>query len=426
MMSFLKSNGALFLILCLLIANILLLRYNLVIKGVIRRLARAYDSVETGEYEGELEARLTGDIGRAERSFRLVMKKTKENIEELKDKNLKLHAILKSISNGILVMDSKQNIILINKAARDMLHCGEDVEGRPLPFGAEAQKLRNIILDMVYRQENKALQIEAESVWYKIKVDPVRMDEESGLIIGNIINIEDVTARVRLEHIRTDFVTNVTHELKTPLTSISGFAETLRQSDNIPPESRIRFLQIIEAESDRLKRLIDDILTLSAIETSGDYLRESDFLPEELIMDCVRLLEQRAEEKQASIKVEIPTELSPLRSNSDLIRQLLINLIDNAIKYSGEGGKVIVRAQLSDEKFCIEVEDDGIGIAEEEIPRIFERFYRVDKARSKKERGTGLGLAIVKHSLIRLGGSIEVRSELGRGSCFRVCIPRRV
>lgn len=425
-MQVLQSNAALILILCLFIINILLLRYILVIKRVIRKLARAYDSVASGQYDGRFDEIMTGDIGKAEQSFRLMMLKTKENIEELKDKNLKLHAILKSISNGIIVMDSKQNIILINKAARDILHCSEDVEGRPLPFHARGRKLRNTILDMVYRQEEKAVQIETDSVWYKIKVDPVRLDEDSGLVIGNIINMEDVTGRVRLEHIRTDFVTNVTHELKTPLTSISGFAETLRDNDDIPAERRMRFLNIIEAESDRLKRLIDDILTLSAIETSNDYLREEWFSPGDLITDCVRLFEHTAESRKVSIEVQIPYALPKIRSNPDLVKQLLINLIDNAVKYSGEKGRVILRAKISGEDLHIAVEDNGIGMSKEELPRIFERFYRVDKARSRKERGTGLGLAIVKHSLIRLGGSIEVESEPGKGSCFQVYLPQSI
>lgn len=414
-----------FFILSLLIVNILLLRYIFTVKKYIRELAQAYDAVAKGQYGHRIRVSMSGDIGKAGQSFNLMTQQVMQNIEELWDKNSKLHAILKSISNGIIVVDSEENIMLVNQAAIDLMELPSNYEGRLLRMNFRNEQLREKIVQMIYSAEEEVIQTEIDNIWYKIKVDPVRIEGKENLVIGNIINIEDVTQRVRLEQMRRDFVANVTHELKTPLTSINGFVETLREYEEIDREKRRRFLDIIKLESDRLQRLINDILSLSMIENCTGEYADGEFSVNETIEDCVKLLERTAEEKKIDLMVNVAPEHLLMPWGEDLFKQLMLNLIDNGIKYSGEGSRVYVRVFSCGSEICVEVEDNGIGIPQEEIPRVFERFYRIDKARSKKEGGTGLGLAIAKHIVIRFGGQIHLRSEVGKGTLFTVNLPKR-
>lgn len=415
-----------FVLLSLLILTILLLRYIVVMKQYIKELASAYDFVAQGKYNHKIPLNMRGDLGKAGLSFNLMTAQIKSNIKELKDKNSKLHAILKSISSGIIVVDSNQNIMMMNKTAQDIWKYPDDYEGKPLFLNYKENRMKQRILEMIYEETDDAIQIESGTIWYKVKVDPVRIDGDSQIVIGSIINIEDVTERVRSEQMRRDFVANVSHELKTPLTSISGFVETLKNNEAIDQEKRDKFLGIIELESDRLKRLIDDILTLSTIENLEKYYDFAEFSLNDLVEDCVGLLNNVARAKKVSLSAKVRSSDLMINSGADLIKQMLINLMDNGIKYSDAGGAVNIEVSEQGDKVQIVVQDHGIGIPKEDLPRIFERFYRVDKARSKKEGGTGLGLAIVKHSVIHLKGSIEVESVPGWGTKFVIRLPKRM
>ena len=215
---------------------------------------------------------------------------------------------------------------------------------------------------------------------------------------------------------RSQFVANVSHELKTPLTSIKGFAETLKYVED--DETRQKFLDIINKESERLTRLINDILVLSKIESEG-IGEEMEFFPNSEIEDVVHMVTAVAEEKNINIKVE-QSNINLLYGDKDKFLQLVLNLVENGVKYSNEEATVIIRSYSEDKYYMIEVEDNGIGIPEEDLPHIFERFYRVDKAR--KSGGTGLGLAIVKHIVKCFNGEIKISSKLGVGSKFIVKI----
>jgi two-component system phosphate regulon sensor histidine kinase PhoR len=263
-----------------------------------------------------------------------------------------------------------------------------------------------------------------DDIVYNIKLDPVYLQSSKNVIIGSIINIEDITERVRLENMRSDFVANVTHELKTPLTSISGFVETLRINDNIDISTRNRFLGIIETESDRLKRLIDDILLLSFIENKEQESSE-DVDIYSVFKEVYELTYTSAKVKDIDIEYNFEHENMIIKSNRDYIKQIFLNLVDNAIKYTPNGGIVTTEVRYDDNYILIKVIDNGIGISKEDKTRIFERFYRVDKARSRDVGGTGLGLAIVKHIVKSLHGTIDVESELNIGTKFIVKIPKK-
>ena len=223
----------------------------------------------------------------------------------------------------------------------------------------------------------------------------------------------------KAEQIRKDFVANVTHELKTPLTSISGFVETLQDGAAEDPEIRSKFLDIIAIEAARLKRLIEDILIISDIENKREVNTDSDINVRESIEEILASMEPIIGGKEINIATFFEYEIY-IGGNADRFKQLMVNLIENAVKYSHDGGTVSIRAERKEGKVYISVKDEGIGISEENLSRIFERFYRVDKSRSQKVGGTGLGLAIVKHIAALFEAEIKVESELGKGSTFTV------
>ena len=268
------------------------------------------------------------------------------------------------------------------------------------------------------------LKLEDETV-YKLKIDPVYLQNSKNAIIGSIINIENITEIVKLENMRRDFVANVSHELKTPLTSINGFVETLIMNEDLQVSKRNRFLAIIQKESDRLKRLIEDILLLSSIENKNDLVKESISLYD-VFKEVYDMINYIASSKNIDLSYEFEDDKVVVQGYGDYMKQLLLNLIDNAIKYTPNGGKVIVKQFTKDNNIIIEVIDNGMGIPKEDQSKIFQRFYRVDKARSRSIGGTGLGLAITKHIVNSLNGSISVESEFGEGSKFIVKLPKKI
>ncbi|MGL4483884.1 MAG: sensor histidine kinase, partial [Anaerovoracaceae bacterium] len=223
----------------------------------------------------------------------------------------------------------------------------------------------------------------------------------------------------RIENIRKEFVANVTHELKTPLTSISGFIETLQAGAVEKPEVREKFLDIMSIETSRLKRLIEDILVLSDIEAGSVEMYSDKIYIKDTIDEIADFIKPIADKNKIDIIVEIEEELF-LLVNEDRFRQMFVNLIENAVKYSDTFGRVWIKSTVTDDKVIISVIDEGIGIAEEQLERLFERFYRVDKSRSRKVGGTGLGLSIVKHIAALFGAELNVTSELGKGSKFSI------
>ena len=250
------------------------------------------------------------------------------------------------------------------------------------------------------------------------------MQDSKHAIIGSIINIEDITELVKLENMRKDFVANVSHELKTPLTSITGFVETLKINDDIDKNTRNHFLDIIEKESNRLKGLIEDILLLSSIENGQDLSYEKVKLFD-VFKEVCEITEYIASSKNITISYNFEDEDVCIYGFRDNIKQIFLNLIDNGIKYTPKDGhiEVIQHYDENRQNIILEFKDNGIGIPKESLNRIFERFYRVDKARSRDIGGTGLGLAITKHMVKSLGGNITVESILGIGSDFIVTIP---
>lgn len=342
---------------------------------------------------------------------------------EVQSKNDQLDAIIKSVTNGILVVDINKKIYLANKEAKLLLGCDSQVI-------VDGEYVIDVIRDgglkdfLVYNiginySITKELKVEGNRI-YRVKIDPVRMQDIDNLSISTVVNIEDVTEMRKLENVRRDFAANVSHELKTPLTSIQGFVETLKSKDeDISPEVRKRFLDIIENESRRLTILINDILLISSIEGQVELTKE-EFSIREVSEYVGDLLNEKAERYSVSVNFDYSNIDDLIYTQKEYFKDLLINLVTNGIKYNQKGGKVEIKYRQDATRLVLEIEDNGIGIDKDDLDRIFERFYRVSRSRSRNIEGTGLGLAIVKHIVRSLDAKIFVESELGLGTKFTI------
>ena len=378
---------------------ILLIRYTVTLRRYLKEFTRVSKKVSNKEFHTRFNTYVKGELGELSKNFNYMIQIMDSTIEEVEYKHLQLTSIVKSVSHGILAIDIKGKILLINDIAKEMLNCDieTNLEGINFKFVVGDKKILETFQKYVGSTQNEVIELNLkDNLVYRIKIDPVYLQDSKHAIIGSIINIEDITELVKLENMRKDFVANVSHELKTPLTSITGFVETLKINDDIDKNTRNHFLDIIEKESNRLKGLIEDILLLSSIENGQD-----------LSYEKVKLFD---------------VCIYGFRDN---IKQIFLNLIDNGIKYTPKDGHIEVVQHYDENRqnIILEFKDNGIGIPKESLNRIFERFYRVDKARSRDIGGTGLGLAITKHMVKSLGGNITVESILGIGSDFIVTIP---
>lgn len=382
--------------------------------------------IAKGAYDSRLTMIREDKIGELVESLNLMAEQLDESFNKLNRRNVELSSVLSSMNHGIIAVDPENKIILINEAARKIfnIEMTKNVKGRNIlevyrdPFVYELQNH----LETENGHMNYETRIGDEL--FKVTGSDI-IDQQEHHNIGNIIVLENITQIRALENIRRDFVANVSHELKTPITTIRGFIETIQENEITDKAILDRFYGIIVSESDRLTRLVNDILTLSHLENKqGDQMMEDseEVIVGDEIQRIMDLLKQSAGEKNIELSYEVETDLK-IKINPDDFRQTMINLVDNAVKYTEPGGKVKVSAARRDDRLWIEVEDNGTGIPKEDLPRIFERFYRVDKSRSKANGGTGLGLAIVKHIIQNNGGTIDVESTLGEGTVFKVQLP---
>ena len=336
----------------------------------------------------------------------------------------KMEAILTGMQEGVVALDQVGRIVLVNRAAEKFFNRRqEEVKLKYLIALVEHQELDNLVSEGLVGGPPGKTEFTLDHRTLRVQVSPIFAEE--GHSRGAVIVCYDITELRRLEQVRTEFVANVSHELRTPLTSIKGFAETLLDGAAEVPLFRERFLKIIQGETQRLQRLIEDLLTLSHIE-NRDNRRVDHGRGQSLIQDAYEkirpIIESYAEAKAISLEIELDSELPEVALGGDLLSQVLLNLLENAVKYTSEG-RVWLRGKLVEGQVYLEFGDTGSGIPEDSLPRIFERFYRVDKARSREQGGTGLGLGIVKHILEGCDGKIEVASQLGVGTVFTCVLP---
>jgi two-component system, OmpR family, phosphate regulon sensor histidine kinase PhoR len=348
-----------------------------------------------------------------------------ENLQELtKSQEMqqdRLSALIENMGAGLVLIDSRGFINLINKGFVEIFHLDPSKYLNKLYYEVvDSEEICHLVAE-VFRTEqkvNKQLSIPLLIERKFFMVYGVPIIGKNNVWKGVLLVFHDITELKKLEQMRKDFVANVSHELKTPVTSIKGFTETLLDGAMNNKETLESFLSIILKESDRLQTLIQELLDLSKIEQQGFQLVLRELDVKILLEDVITLLSGKAEAKNISLEFYCKQEKVQIIGDVDRLKQVFINLIVNAITYSPSGGEVKIILLEHNDKVRIHVKDTGVGIKKEEIPRIFERFYRVDRARSRNSGGTGLGLAIVKHLVEAHHGQISVRSSLGEGSEF--------
>ena len=350
-----------------------------------------------------------------------------QRIAELIQQRNEGQAVLSSMVEGVIAVDSHQRVISMNHACARLL--GTDAgraAGRQLQEVVRNPDLQQLVSGVLVGQESIAQEIMLHHQGERqIEAHASVLRDAADREIGVLLVLHDVTRLRKLENMRRDFVANVSHELRTPITSIKGFVETLLDGAVEDPTDAKRFLQIVAAQTDRLEAIIEDLLLLSRVEEEHEHAEptlETGQI-QAVIQAAISVCQLKADEQHVRLEAQCDPSLhAPI--NPTLLEQALVNLIDNAIKHSGEGKTVRVEAELTPDELQIRVRDQGCGIPREHLPRIFERFYRVDKARSRSLGGTGLGLAIVKHIAQYHRGRATVESTLGKGSTFCLHLPR--
>ncbi|MGL5615646.1 MAG: ATP-binding protein [Sarcina sp.] len=404
------------LVVTLIIGSVITSRVINTIIEPIEELQFIASRISKGDFHKRVTIKTNDELGSLGISFNNMADKLEDTMEELVSKQVRLTSILKSIGSGIIALDKKERIILINPHAKEMFKLGvEDLIGKHISDVIEDENILSAIRSRVEKAD--LIMNKPTEKYVKVKIDQIIEGINRG---GTVITIEDITDYKILENMRRDFVANVSHELKTPITSIRGFAETLRAVDD--EGIRNKFLGIIEEESDRLTRLIQDILSLYEIENKDNKIPKEIFSPTEILDNIYLIVEGNAKKKSMEISL-INESNQELYGNVDRFKQMILNLVDNAIKYAGENSTVWIKVKDVGYKVVIEIEDNGVGMSEEHLNRIFERFYRVDKARSRVSGGTGLGLAIVKHIVNNFEGNIIVASEVSKGTRFKIELP---
>lgn len=333
----------------------------------------------------------------------------------------KLQTILTSIIEGVIVFDLNGRIMFANRAAENLFMVeGGSLVGkglRDINNNAEV----NTMVDETLKSGKEVFTetaVHPRNLVYRVHTRPFK--NASGENEGAVVVLHDVTDIRNFAQIRSEFAGNVSHELRTPLTSIKGFVETLLDGAMENSTTCRRFLSIIDTETDRLSRLIEDLLTLSSIESRERMVYPRPVCMVRSIRAVMNMLGPQVSEKDLRMELVYPSDLPMIHADEDLLGQVLINLMDNAIKYTPRGGSVFIRCYRKDSRLITTIRDTGMGIPQESLSRVFERFYRVDKARSRSQGGTGLGLAIVKHIVESHGGDVYVESEVGKGSTFGV------
>ena len=420
----------------LLVALIAALGIGLALSRTITRpitdIMHKAERMTEGEFGQLLEVKSGDEIGKLTSTFNFMSTRLKNMLTEIAAEKGKMETVINHMSDGIMAFDRTGRTIQTNQACSVLLSGVASAKrkrfsDKPMQFDALFQELgAEITLKQVLGDDPAGRKPMTLAVGERfIRFQFATFADESGPLGGVITVLQDITEEQRLENMRREFVANVSHELRTPLTSVKSYTETLLDGALEDREISVRFLKVINDETDRMVRLVKDLLLLSQHD-NGLKLTLTALDPEELSRICMERLRRAAEEKEQTIRFErLPGLPDPLRieGDRDRLEQLLLNIVGNAIKYTPHGGQVTVTLAPDKDRLAIHVRDTGIGIPEKDLDRIFERFYRVDKARSRQMGGTGLGLAIAKEIAMLHGGTISARSKVGEGSEITVRVP---
>lgn len=384
------------------------------ITGPIRALTRTAAQIAAGDFHQSIQIRSADEIGQLGETFNTMTNRLVETLGEVQNEKNRVEVILTHMADGLLAMDTEGEIIKLNAAAERMLAV-EEAEA----LGRQVDELWPTMgfgeLAAVARETSRSLiqEVRFGSLIFKAHVTPLPGDSHAA---GTVIVLQDITELQRLAEIRREFVANVSHELKTPLTSVKSYVETLLDGAAEDPDLRTQFLQVVESETDRMTRLVRDLLNLSQFDQGAAQWEVATHTVGPFLTDMVRRLEPQIAQKGLTVQVNVAPQTPQARFDRDKISQVMINLLANAIEFTPTGGQISVEARGEGTTVRFAVRDSGVGIPEADQPRIFERFYRVDKARTRTLGGTGLGLAIAKQIVELSGGTIHISSVLGEGT----------
>ncbi|WPP40118.1 ATP-binding protein [Paenibacillus hunanensis] len=395
----------------------------------LEHITRVANRISRLDYGARVRLDRKDEIGDLGKAIDNMADSLEMQLKVIRDNEDLLQSVLANMTGGMVMVDDGGKIALINRFAEEMLSINSKrMIGKSYQELKQHYELSKLLGDGLRRKER----IHDEQTLYNpeprlIEIDGVPMFEDDDTYRGMLFLIQDVSNIRRLERMRSEFVANVSHELKTPIAAVKGFAETLLSGGVKDEQTSRSFLQIIYDESERLNRLIGDILELSKIESKRSPLNFSPIHLQPFFETIREMLNASAAKKNITLDMQVPEELF-MEADEDRLRQIFVNLISNAINYTQDGGQVRLNvretlSQQGDERIIFDVTDTGMGIPRKDLPRIFERFYRVDKARSRSSGGTGLGLSIVKHLVELHHGQVTVESEVNIGSTFTVNLP---
>ncbi|OGG54902.1 MAG: hypothetical protein A3F84_27245 [Candidatus Handelsmanbacteria bacterium RIFCSPLOWO2_12_FULL_64_10] len=441
----------------LLLSLVLCYGASYVISRPIRTMTSVARDMARGDFSARAYAPSSDELDSLARALNEMSSQLKARIDQITEEKSLLEAVLASATEGILVTDERGSVLSANAALRDLFQAppSSPVVGRPSIEVVRNPDVQDAIERTLRSGEETVREVALLSPAERrleAHFNPIRLHDA---VIGSVGIFYDVTEMRRMERMRRDFVANVSHELRTPLTAIKGCAETLADGALDDRGAAHRFVGTIRSHADRLSALIDDLLSLSRIESGAQEVRRVSQPIQPILRSAVQVVEAAAMQKRITLQTGVPDALPDIPCDETLIEQALVNLLDNAVKYTQEGGRVgiearIVHGQGETEKrrngetergergnspiprfpdspapgwVEVAVKDTGIGISPEHLPRVFERFYRVDRARSRALGGTGLGLSIVKHVVEAHGGSVRAESEVGKGSVFKILLP---
>lgn len=390
----------------------------------ISNIMRKAEKISRGDFGQKLDIDSNDEIGKLAKTFNYMSTKLKGTLAEITSEKKKIETIMKNMTDGVVAFDNNGAVVHINDTAKNIL--GNVVLDLDLN-----SFLKIFDIELTQTNQNDDDQLDLNGVQYRVeyggrylKLQFAAITDDKDNIDGLVTVIQDITEEQKLDNMRREFVANVSHELRTPLTSVKSYTETLLDGAREDPATTEHFLKVINDETDRMARLVKDLLILSQHD-SGIRLNIEDISLGDLVGSCVERLRREAELKGQDLRFNIRQGIPIIKGDRHRLDQLLTNVIGNAIKYTPEKGKVSVNCYCEKDKVVISVEDTGIGIPEKDVDRIFERFYRVDKARSRQLGGTGLGLAIAKEIAVLHGGNITARSKIGRGTQVFIEIPMK-
>ncbi len=386
----------------------------------IRELTRASREIASGEFGHKISVGTKDESGQLAHAFNEMSSKLKEMLATVSEDKARLSGILDNMADGVLLTDTEGNIILTNNAARSLLNIGDkDTEGRPLIEVVrefEFNELLNMCLE-TGREQISQFESSISNRFLRVIAIPFADDRPGGALLL----IQDLTEVRSLQTMRREMVGNISHEFRTPLAGLKAMVETLQDGAVDDREVTEDFLSRIEVEVDRMTQLVAELTELSRIETGKAELKLEPVELNGLIEEAVAQLKPQAERQKLSLETALANDLPAVPADKDRLRQVMVNLIHNAIKFNRPGGSIKIRTESSDDSVIVEVSDTGTGIAGEDLPHIFERFYKADKSRAGQ--GSGIGLAIAKHVVESHGGEIRVRSEEGKGATFSFSLP---